>query len=196
MNERAQYDEDNFTRKDATISLTTANLVAIPLLFVSMLLFLLPHALIWGWETLVEAVRGSVAWLFWLLALLAIVVHEGLHALGWAVAGDVPWDKFKFGVKDLTPYAHVTVPMPVTGYRIGAALPGLVLGVIPGLIGLVTGYGTLTFWGALFTGVAAGDAMIVWLLRDAPADALVRDHPEKAGCELLIPKNRAGVSGE
>jgi hypothetical protein len=82
--------------------------------------------------------------------------------------------------------------MPITAYRVGAALPGVALGLVPGLLGLAVGSGVLVAWGALFTATAAGDALILWLIRRAPTEALIRDHPSRAGCEILLPRREAG----
>ena len=182
-------------QRDATASMLTANLVAIPFMVVVSLLFFVAYVLLWGWEGAAQAVDRSLgSVLFWIAVILGFVIHEGLHALGWYLTGKVSWDAFAFGIKELTPYAHVKVPLPVGPYRIGTALPGVALGLLPGLIGLLLGNGPLTIWGLLFTSAAGGDALILWLLRRAPPGSLVRDHPERAGCELLIP--RSSVEGE
>src|SRR5690606_25530349 len=113
-----------------------------------------------------------------------VLAHEALHALAWRLAGRVPAETVRLGFqwKTLTPYAHCAVPMAAGPYRIGAAVPGVVLGVLPALLGLATGSGALFLFGLLFTLAAGGDALILWLLRDVPADRLVADHPERAGC--------------
>jgi hypothetical protein len=185
---------EEFVQRDATASMLTANLVAVPFMVLVSLFFFAAYILLWGWEGVAQAVENSLgSVLFWGGVVLGFVVHEGLHALGWYLAAGVSWDAFKFGIKDLTPYAHVKVPLPVGPYRLGTALPGVALGLLPGLVGLLLENGPLAMWGLLFTSAAGGDALIIWLLRRAPPGSLVRDHPERAGCELLVP--RSSVEG-
>jgi len=80
-------------------------------------------------------------WLFLLVLVVSVFVHEGLHGIGWGVLGGAGWDAMKFGVKQMTPYAHCKIPLNAASYRVGAALPGLVLGVLPGVIGVIFGSG-------------------------------------------------------
>jgi hypothetical protein len=85
--------------------------------------------------------------------------------------------------------------MAAGAYRFGAAVPGVVLGVLPALAGLATGGGALFLFGLLFTLAAGGDALILWLLRDVPAARLVSDHPTRAGC-LVHGEAEDGPAGE
>ena len=147
-----------------------------------------------GWRPLYAATDGAFG-----RPLLAVVVfaagvlaHEALHAAAWRLAGRVPAGTVRLGFqwKSLTPYAHCAVPMAAGAYRIGAAVPGVVLGLLPALLGLATGGGALFLFGLLFTLAAGGDAFILWLRRDVPAELLVADHPERAGCYVY------GAAGE
>ena len=92
-----------------------------------------------------------------------------------------------FQWKVLTPYAHCTVPMPARPYRIGAAVPGIALGIVPIAAATALGNGPLLAFGLFFLLAAGGDALILWLLRDVPGDRLVEDHPTRAGCYVLTP---------
>ncbi len=173
---------------DLTFSFAQANLWSIPVMVGVEALIAVPFALLWGWPALFAGARAAFGNLLIFVAVLGagIFVHEGLHALGWLLAGRVARRDIAFGLKSLTPYAHCKVPMRARAYRIGGALPGVALGVLPALIGIFTGAGWLAAWGALFAMTAAGDWMILWLLRRTPADALVSDHPTMAGCEVWL----------
>lgn len=126
-----------------------------------------------------------------LLILLAfvsmVIVHEGVHALAWKMAASIKWSDFKFGVlwKVLTPYAHATVPMSARAYRTGAIAPFLTLGVAPWLVGMAIGSVSLALFGALGALAAAGDLLIIWLVRKVPPGALLADHPSDLGCVLI-----------
>jgi hypothetical protein len=120
------------------------------------------------------------------MAVAGIVVHEMLHGVGykWGRAG--PAD-VEYGIKwsSLTPYAHCAAPLRCGSYRRAIALPGLVLGVVPCLLGAAVGSWTTVVFGVLMLGSAGGDAMLLWMLRDVSSDAWVRDHPSKMGSLVL-----------
>ena len=120
--------------------------------------------------------------------IIAVVVHEGLHALGWIIFSRISWREIRFGfdAKNLAPYAHAQVPMKATAYRIGAALPGIALGLLPALVGIINGDGILTIFGAIMLSAAVGDVFVLWIIRTIPSDALVLDHPSQAGCMVKI----------
>jgi hypothetical protein len=142
-----------------------------------------------GWVPLYAATDGALAHPLIALAVFAagVVGHEVLHAVAWQAAADLPAGSVRFGFqwKAVTPYAHCTAPMPARAYRIGAAVPGVVLGLAPAAAGLATGHGAVFLFGLLFTLAAGGDALIVWLLRGVPGTALVEDHPTRAGCRVV-----------
>jgi hypothetical protein len=72
--------------------------------------------------------------------------------------------------------------MDIFPYRIGAAAPGFLLGIIPWLISLFNGSLLLFFFGLAYTSAAGGDFLVLWLLRPVKPNTLVEDHPSNAGC--------------
>jgi hypothetical protein len=160
--------------QDRTISMAKANLLGTLAMIPLIALIVLPFGLLHGWR----AAAGSLVWLgghllgFVVIFVASVILHEGLHAL-------------RFGIKTATPYAHTSAPMQVGAYRLSAALPGLVLGFMPGVVSWFTGNGLLMGYGALMFSSAAGDALILWLIRDLQAGQLVQDHPTEAGCQVL-----------
>lgn len=178
-------------RVDKTLSLTTANVWAFILALPATALFLVPYWIVWGGRAaarpdLIKLDNAVSLPLFLLIILISVVVHEGLHGLG-CVLGGASWKEVKFGFKSLTPYAHCKAPLAVTSYRWAIALPGIVLGIIPALLGIFNGSFILTGYGTFMVIAAMGDVLILWLLRDAPKNALVLDHPSEVGCELILP---------
>ena len=77
--------------------------------------------------------------------------------------------------------------MEVTAYRLGTMMPGLLLGVFPYLLGIMTGNVWITFFGLFLTLAASGDALILWLIRNVKPGRLVEDHPTGAGCYVIEP---------
>lgn len=131
------------------------------------------------------AAFGSM-WLFVPAVVIALIIHELLHALGWVLASGLKARvRFGFSRTAFIIFAHPTAAVSSTAYRIGALLPAFLLGVVPLVLGWATlnaalvGWGT---WGLLF---AVGDLMVVWAIRRVPGTIAVLDHPDKAGCVVL-----------
>jgi hypothetical protein len=142
------------------------------------------HALLWGVNTEFQ----SEAYLFgFVLTFVLIVLHELCHAIGWIIFARVPASHISFGFawKTLSPYAHAKTPMRADGYRGGVVLPGILTGLLPTLAGILTGQAWLTVPGAVLLSGALGDALVWWVIRDVPGDALVIDHPKNAGCYVI-----------
>lgn len=125
--------------------------------------------------------------IFGFLLLFGILFHELIHMAAWMFFAKKPLKAFKLGFqwKALTPYAHCKEPMDIRPYRIGAFAPGLVLGILPWLVSLLTGDALLMAYGFLYTAAASGDLLILWLIRNVKPNTLVEDHPTNAGCYVI-----------
>ena len=154
-----------------------------------------PHLALWGLPTPPFPSDPASIWGFCTAFALGVFLHEGLHGLGHAW-GEASWSNVRFGMhwKALTPFAQCTVPTRARSYRIAIALPGLVLGVAPLALGVATGTWLLTFYGFLMLVAAAGDLLILWILRGVPAGAWVQDHPRQVGCLVVAEANAPAPS--
>jgi len=148
-----------------------------------------------GWPSLYQPLVGAPILGCAVVLAAGIVAHEVLHAVAWKLAARPPKGTVRLGFqwKTVTPYAHCSVPMSARAYRIGAVTPGIVLGLIPIGLGLVSGWGGWMNFGILFTIAAGGDALIIWLLRGISGHRRVIDHPTRAGCLLLNEEERTSV---
>jgi hypothetical protein len=150
-------------------------------------LVLLIYVLIWrdpvtmfGSPGLLELSLAGVA------LVLGVVAHEGLHALGFLLAGCRANDvRFGFNPQYLTIYATADVPISGSAYRFVGALPAVVLGFVPALAGIAIQSAWLTTFGAVMIVFAVGDFMILWYLRAVSSSASVKDHPTKPGFLVL-----------
>jgi hypothetical protein len=88
--------------------------------------------------------------------------------VGFVWFGGAPWAAVRVELRGLTIAAHCAVPLPAWSYRAAVALPGVVLGVVPAVSGLVSGAAWLTVYGAVMLGAAVGDARVLWVLRAVP----------------------------
>lgn len=172
--------------KDLSLDPSRAALIATPLAVLLLLLVVAPHSLIWNENPLRELFLSLGGWLFAVALIAGILAHEVLHAATWALAGRLPWKSIRFGMnwRVLMPYAHLTSPIRAGAYLAGAAAPGVILGVVPGVYGLTCGDGAAAGWGAIFLAAAAGDFLVIRTLLGLRSDTLVLDHPSRVGCEV------------
>jgi len=182
--------------EERTATVAKANVAALVGVLPALVVLVAVYGLVWGWGALGAGfdALASPLWRFLLLFVAGVLVHEVLHGVAWRLAGAVRGSvSLGFQVQTLTPYAHSSAPMSARAYRIGAVTPGIVLGVVPALAGLVLGAGDVFWFGLIFTLAAGGDALILWLLRGVSADRLVKDHPTKPGCIVLPERTQEGV---
>jgi Putative zincin peptidase len=177
--------------RDCSIDPQKGSLLSLPFFVGLAAIVLIPHYLIWGENALKTALNSlSLPWM--LAALVAVIIaHEGIHGFTWMLAARLQISDIRYGIlwSALAPYAHPKVPITAGAYRIGAAMPGLVMGALPSLIGLAIGSGVLSGWGAFLLAVASGDLLVLVIMRSVPSAALVRDHPTRFGCEVIESRN-------
>jgi hypothetical protein len=121
-----------------------------------------------------------------------IILHELIHGLTWQWISGINRDEIEYGFKwkILTPYAHVKIPIELQSYRWGAAMPGILLGLLPTILGLALGNGLIFLIGLIMTAAAGGDILILFLLRNDSSPAFVEDHTDNAGCYVLVENER------
>jgi len=178
-------------KDDYTVSLSKANWISIALLIPLSLLFGGLYFAIWNLERLDRMIYLLGLTHYYLLFLgivvAGIILHELLHGITWMIAGGKKFSDIKFGynVRAFAPYAHCRKPLDIRAYRAGAAMPGILLGILPYLVSLATGNGWLLLFGFIFSVMATGDAIILWVTKEIDAGTLVKDHPSKAGCRVI-----------
>lgn len=158
------------------------HLVFVLMVLPVIIVFSAPYVVLWGFAALYQ---GLVFFLLYFIPLViaGIFVHELLHAIGWSffTTRGIRSVKFGFSLEFLAPYCHCREPLRARHYAIGAGLPLVVLGVIPGILGSVLGQGSLVVFGIIFTWTAGGDIITLYMLRKIGRDVLVYDHPDKMG---------------
>ena len=174
-------------RRDLSLDPSTVNAWAGLLAIGLVAAVLIPHVVIHRENPLMELYRNRGAGGIAAVVLAGIVVHELLHAVSWWAAGRLRWSEIKFGIlwAQLMPFAHPRRPIPAWSYAVGAAVPGVVLGIVPAIASVITGSGTLSSFGAMGLAAAGGDMMVIYTLRRLSSHALVQDHPSRVGCEVV-----------
>ena len=134
------------------------------------------HARVWSEESM-HVLVGNRPLLFPLAAalVLSVALHELLHLAGYVWLGGAPRDAVHVEWRGAVIVARCDVPLPARSYRAAVALPGLVLGVVPTVLGLLSGMAWLTVYGAVMLGASAGDVAVLWALRKYRADEEVVD---------------------
>ena len=185
-------DSTQYTRIDRTISFGRANLLGIVIVFPLIFFPFGLYVLIWGGKNFLASIQCLTQHPLILLAGLFLLtgLHEWTHGLTWQLTGGLKWQDIHYGFnwKTLTPYAHPKKAMDIRAYRWGGVMPGILTGLLPAVTGLVIGSGVVYIVGVAMTAAAAGDMMVLWLLRKDKSPALVEDHPSKAGCYVLVEK--------
>lgn len=150
----------------------------IPIVLVFSGLFIL----IWDYKALASGLPFLVKY-FIPVTLTGIAAHELLHGIGWSLFVKDGFKSIKFGFnwKFLAPYCHCRQPLKARHYRIGTALPLLVTGILPSLFAIGSGNSALLFFGTIFTWVAGGDIITLFMMRNLGNDSYVYDHPDKMG---------------
>lgn len=183
---------ENYSKDLKTIDLAKANLIALQYLLFFALIFGLPFYIIWGFNLsgLFPENKVLKAILPLLVFVAGIVLHELIHGIFFAAFASKGIKAVKFGVlwKMLTPYCHCKEPLKVKHYIIALLAPLLVLGIIPGIVGVATGSFLLMIFGIVFSGAATGDIMIYNLINGEYQEDLVQDHPSEAGCYIFKKK--------
>jgi hypothetical protein len=173
-------------KNDLSISMGMANLYSLAFIIPLAIIELGLYYLIWGHGSMdlaVQAVARHFRW-YVLFFLIGIIIHEAIHGVTWMVAGRKSLKTIRFGIniRALTPYAHCNEPLAIRVYRLGTLMPGLLLGIVPYLFGLLSGNGGIMLFGLLFTVAAGGDALVLWIIRKEKPERLVLDHPTRVGC--------------
>lgn len=178
---------ENYEKEMLTIDLVKANVKALYYLIFFAVIFAVPYLLIWGFNSkpLFETGNKIIDYAFpFLLFVTGIILHELVHGIFFARYAKNGFRSVKFGImwKALAPYAHCKEPLKIKQYTIALLTPLIFVGIIPAIIGLLTGSALLTIFGIILSGGAAGDLMIYDLIKKENPEDYVQDHPSEAGC--------------
>lgn len=181
-----EMERQGYRKIDLTIGVVKANLLA--------LIVMLPFAVLSGavvlsrvsFLSMAESMSPFDFLLYLLVMLLLTAVHEGIHALTWAMFGKDYWKSIRFGViwKALTPYCTCLRPAKRGQYILGAAMPTLVLGI--GLTAAAARMGIFRVFIlalAMIFGGGGDFAIILKMLlhRQRGKEAVYYDHPYECG---------------
>lgn len=181
---------DNYDKKLITFTIEEASRLYIRLMGLLVVALVIPFIFVhfqsfnsyfsnFNWMTF-----GQDFFLFIIITILGIALHELIHGLTWALFVKERLRAIKFGVlwKYLTPYCHCKGHLKVKHYIAGAIMPAIILGVVPTLWAFITGSIMMFFLGIYFIVAASGDFLIIYLLRNEHHNSYVKDHKSLPGC--------------
>jgi hypothetical protein len=143
-------------------------------MLVTVLAALAIYMVIWGPDALDGLSRDLALVLGGYLAYLAgSAVHESVHLLGYVAFGGAPWGAVGISFRGLQARAQCAVPITVGALRAALVLPGIVLGVLPLLVGYENGLPWLTILGALMLAGSLGDVRVLLVVRHLRANTYV-----------------------
>ena len=192
---------ENYTEKKLTIDLKKANIYSLKILLYSCVVFLIPYIFLWLYQfsfehlsstfkRLIEKYTFLSGFIPLFFIVLGIVLHELIHGLTFLPFCKNGFKSIKFGFlkQYLTPYCHCKEALKLKYYRIGVLMPAIILGFLPSVWAIVTGNFYLLCFGIFFIMGAAGDFMILMILKNENPEDLVLDHPSEAGCFVYTAK--------
>lgn len=192
---------ENYTEKKLTIDLKKANIYSLKILLYSCVVFLIPYIFLGLYQfsfehlsstfkRLIEKYTFLSGFIPLFFIVLGIVLHELIHGLTFLPFCKNGFKSIKFGFlkQYLTPYCHCKEALKLKYYRIGVIMPAIILGFLPSVWAVVTGNFYLLCFGIFFIMGAAGDFMILMILKNENPEDLVLDHPSEAGCFVYTAK--------
>ncbi|MBU2950433.1 DUF3267 domain-containing protein [Tamlana agarivorans] len=171
-----------------TIFIEKANWFALLFMLLTSAPVVLVYYLVWGSLKLaLEPKDFSIIFIFLFVAFVSIVIHELIHGAIFAYFSEDKWKSVKFGVlwAKLTPYAHCRTPLFVNQYMLAVVMPGVILGILPVIIGLSIGSLPFLYYGLLMIMAAAGDFLIFVLLLKMPKGKKILDHDSEMAFYVL-----------
>lgn len=176
---KARLEAEGYVSQDLTIGVVRANVLAL----VTMMPFLVMF-IIWYWW--VNDAPGEPLSLLTLVLFLGLtVVHELIHGLVWGLCAQSGFKSIEFGIiwKAITPYCTCSEPLKKWQYILGAAMPTLVLGFVPGIVAVYTGQTILHYLSLLMILGGGGDFCIILKLlqNDSGKETIYCDHPCECG---------------
>jgi hypothetical protein len=171
---------ESSNRSEFTLSVVKVNFYSLIMIFPITAIYLIPYILIWDYTSF-EIGRKEFLKLFIYMLVFGIIIHELLHGLTWAFFTKKGFKSIKFGINGITPYCHCKEPLKANHYRLGGAMPLIIMGILPSLLGIILGNGLYLSFGIFFSWAACGDIISLFMLRKYDRNTIVSDHPEKMG---------------
>ncbi|MGM0408086.1 MAG: DUF3267 domain-containing protein [Bacteroidota bacterium] len=168
-----------------TIGIGKANLYSFFLMLPLIIVYLLAFIFVWGKDKFNIVIEQEFYFLI-IKAIIGTIFHELIHGFTWIILSKNGVTSIKFGInwKYLTPFCHCKKSIKVRFYRMGVAMPFILLGILPSSVALIIGDSVLYLWGLFFSCLATGDIIVLFMLSKFNGNDYVSDHPKKMGFKI------------
>lgn len=181
---KAGLEEDGYQTTELTMSTFAANvfavLAAVPPIAILITVFRIMNPEARGLSGEIKDVL-----LFFGSFMILVVVHELIHGITWGLCAKSKFKSIEFGViwEYVTPYCTCSEPLKKRQMILGALMPTILLGVLPGIVACFVGSTDLAYMaGAMILGGGADIMIVGKILRHKTGKtALFHDHPYKVG---------------
>ena len=177
--------KQGYKKKDLTISVVTANVMAVVVMLPAVILFCWLYFRMNGGRAMInfDFVSGMI---FLISVVMLTVIHEGIHGITWAFFSENHFHDIEFGFiwHMLTPYCTCKSALTKRQYIIGALMPTIIVGIIPAIIAIIYHYDILFLLSLLMIIGGGGDTLIVLKLlfyKENGRDSIYMDHPYECG---------------
>lgn len=183
---KEKFKNQGYKKTDLTISVERANIQGTLIMVPIILIFLLLFFSINKNTNFSEIYKSTNPFLIFGLILFLIVIHELIHGLTWGFFTKDILKNIRFGViwNMLTPYCTCLKPLSRNQYIIGAAMPTIILGILPFIISLINGNISLFLISLFMTFAGCGDLLIIINIikhKDDSKEIFYLDHPTDVG---------------
>mgnify|MGYP000855322259 CR=1 FL=1 len=179
---------------ERTVSALTAMMMTFTIAPVVFVALLAPFQLLWAKTPRLPERWPGMALLAELALLLGgMVLRDAASMAAYRWIGRAPRGSThllagpKTFLKSVGPRVRCDAPVSARAYRAILLLPMLLLGVLPGVVGVLIGSWLLLIWGMFLIVGCSGDLVTLWAIRGLPGTTPVRSHPTYPGCEVLAP---------
>lgn len=186
-----EMEQNGYKKKDLTIGVLAANIIAVILMLPFVIGALIMFLIVAPDGTVRESPTTMESLMFLLFLLVFIILHELVHGLTWGFYAKKHLKAINFGFiwKMLTPYCTCTEPLTRWQYIVGAVMPTLLLGFIPAIIASVQGSFWLLGLSAVMLFGGGGDFLIILrILLYRPFTKTIKyyDHPYELGVVAFV----------
>jgi hypothetical protein len=192
-----KFIEENYIKEEIRINAVWANVFAVVVLAVAVVLYGIPFYMVWlrnipmnrifttsmSLQTRLKNVGVAL-----LILIPGIVAHELVHGFFFALFAENGWKSIKIGImpasKLFSPYCHCKDKLMINHYRIAAIMPLVIVGIIPAVISIIIGVWNLFVFGIAFTAGAGGDILFLFKLMKEKKDTWIFDCPTDIGFDV------------
>ena len=176
--------EKGYECRDLTISFFTANVMAFIVMLPIIICFILVNIKVNTGGS--GTISGNQTMVGLLIFAFLIVLHEVIHGLIWGIFTKNHFKDVEFGfvLESFTPYCTCKEPVGKWVYITGAAMPTILLGFLPAVVGIVSNYQLLFFISQLMILSGGGDFTIILKIlfhKSKAKEILYMDHPYLGG---------------